>query len=111
AIVTSPVYQSPLFGPVTTGTMDGGVVSRLIVTRALDVPPRLVAVHVNTVPAVSSVTVVLSQPLLEVSGDSSGSTLQLTVTSPAYQPSGCCKAPTMSCAIAGGAANPRHASA
>src|SRR4051812_44565297 len=71
----------------------GGVASRAIVNDALDRPPRFVAVHVRVVPAVPSVSVTLSQPLLEVIGDAIASTLQLTVTSPTYQP-GVPSAPT-----------------
>lgn len=64
------MYQSPLFGPVTTGVISGGVLSRRIVTEVVDVPPRFVAVHVNVVPAVSVETTAVSQPLLASIGTS-----------------------------------------
>jgi hypothetical protein len=50
------------------------------------VPPALVAVQVNTVPAVSVVTVDVSQPDVDVTVDSGSDTAQLTVTSLTYQP-------------------------
>ena len=43
--------------------MTGAVASRLIVTDCEEVPPELVAVHVNVVPAVSVVTLLVPHPL------------------------------------------------
>src|SRR5262245_57801917 len=82
--------KSPLGGQSVAGVgaqvTVGGVASRAIVTDAVDTPPRFVAVHVNVVPVVSAVIVALSHPSPSVVGDSIGSTFQLTVTLPTYQP-------------------------
>ena len=64
----------------------GDVASRFTVTDSVLVPPSLVAMHVNVVPAVSAVTVTVSQPLCAEIGVCASLTSQLTVTSPVYQP-------------------------
>jgi hypothetical protein len=69
----------------------GGVASRFTVTDSVLVPPSLVATHMNVVPAVSVVSVTVSQPLWTVAGVCGSLTSQLTVTSPVYQP------PSLSC--------------
>jgi hypothetical protein len=58
----------------------------LTVTDSVEVPPALVAEHDKVLPAVSVPTVVGPQPVLDVMGPSSSVTLQVTVTSPVYQP-------------------------
>jgi hypothetical protein len=63
----------------------GRVVARLTTTDLLAVPPADVASHVKVVPAVSEVTVVASQPAVDVL-DSASRTSQVTVTSETYQP-------------------------
>jgi hypothetical protein len=57
-----------------------------MVTDWLDVPPALVAVQVSVVAGVSVVMDVGSQPLEELIGDSSSTTVQVTVTSLVYHP-------------------------
>jgi hypothetical protein len=66
----------------------GAVASRLIVTESVEVPPVLVAVHVNVTPVVSLVTeFVASQSTdLDVIAESGSLTLNVTVTSLLYQP-------------------------
>ena len=64
----------------------GDVASRFTVTVSVLVPPSLVATQVNVVPAVSAVTVTVSQPLRAEIGVCGSRTSQLTVTSPVYQP-------------------------
>ena len=64
----------------------GGVASRLIVTDRVAVPPRLVAVQVNVTPDVSEVTLVVPQPVEELTADSASITDQLTPTLLVYQP-------------------------
>src|SRR5438046_5849278 len=65
----------------------GGVASRLILTDFDVVPPLLVAVQVNVVPALSSVTCRVSQPVLASTPVCGSLTSQRTVTSLVYQPS------------------------
>src|SRR5262245_26878515 len=65
----------------------GGVASRFTVTDELDVPPSLVALQVNVVPAVSAVTLAVTQPEAEKTGVCSSHGHQFTVASDVYQPS------------------------
>src|SRR4029450_6498651 len=67
--------------------ISGGVVSRFTVIDADEVPPSLVAVHVNVVPGVSTVRVVVAQPVDEVTGVCSSHSHQFPVASDVYQPS------------------------
>ena len=64
----------------------GDVASRFTVTVLVLVPPSLAATHVNVVPAVSAVSVTVSQPLCAEIGVCGSLTSQLTVTLPVYQP-------------------------
>jgi hypothetical protein len=66
----------------------GAAVSRMIVTAWVEVPPPLVAVQMYVMPleSVSVLLVVLSQPEDELIAESGSLTVQLTVTSPVYQP-------------------------
>jgi hypothetical protein len=82
--VVLALFQPAALGAgVTVGTTTGGDVSSLTVTELVAVKPAmLVAVQVKVVPAVSAVTVLVVQPLLDVTlepGEGSV-TLQLTVT-------------------------------
>ncbi len=61
-------------------------VARLIVTDCVAVPPPLVAVQVNVVPAVSAVTLLAAHGA-DVIADSLSVTVQATETLPVYQPS------------------------
>jgi hypothetical protein len=70
----------------TLGAKLGAVVSRLSVTDCALVPPRLVAVQVNVVPAMSLVMLVAPQPLVFEMVDSASLTVQETPTSLVYQP-------------------------
>ena len=64
----------------------GGVVSRLMVTDLVVVPPELLAVHWKVVPAVSLLTVTALQPAVEEIDDSGSVAVQLTLTLLVYQP-------------------------
>src|SRR5687768_4630204 len=72
-------------GSAVADAIDGPVVSRLMVTLSLDVPPSDVAVQVKVVPVVSLETVCVSQPD-EVNADSGSATSNETVTFDVYQP-------------------------
>ena len=64
----------------------GGVASRLMVIELLALPPPEVTLQVKVTPAVSVVTLLFSQPLLDrmLAGDSLID--QLTPTAQVYQP-------------------------
>jgi hypothetical protein len=66
----------------------GAVPSRLTLSEADDVPPALVAVHVNVMPAglVSVVSATVSQPLIEIIGVSGSTTVKLMVGTVRYHP-------------------------
>src|SRR5215212_1906507 len=83
-MLTSLACHSPSALPHATF---GAVVSRWIVTDWLLVPPALVAEQISVVPAVSVLMVVGSQSIRAVMVDGLSTTLQLTETSPTYQPS------------------------
>jgi hypothetical protein len=84
---TSPLFHPFAFAAVVLDPpAEGGVASRLIVTEFDDVPPVLVAVHVNVCPGVSVETVMAPQPFEEEIEDSASVTVQLTVTLLVYQP-------------------------
>jgi hypothetical protein len=85
---TAWLYQVPWSGPRSGAplTLVGAEASRLIVTEFELVPPALVAEHVNVVPEVSVLIVVLSHPVFDVIVDSLSTTVQLTVTLLVYQP-------------------------
>jgi hypothetical protein len=71
---------------VKAAAIAGTLTSRVIVTDELDVPPALVAEQVSVTPAVSELTVVEPQSVVEVTADSGSLTVQDTVTSLVYQP-------------------------
>src|SRR5688572_14111243 len=76
---TSPVFHPEEFGGEGEPKVScGAVASRFTVTEREAVPPPEVAVHVNATPAVSVVTEVAAQPLLELTLDSVSVTVQLT---------------------------------
>ena len=81
-----------LYHPFTSGTRSavavtaGAVLSSLILTLGLLVPPSLVALHVTHVPGVSVVNVCVWQPTVLKMIDSGSTTCQLSVTLPLYQP-------------------------
>jgi hypothetical protein len=83
---TGLVYQ-PLWSGVRpkASVTFGAVASRLITTCCEDVPPALVAEHVNVIPAVSVVTELAPQPVVDVTVLWASVTLQLTLTSLVYQ--------------------------
>ena len=64
----------------------GATVSRRIVTDIVEVPPSEVAEQVNVMPAVSSVTKFVRQPVVELTFDSKSSTSHTTCTLLRYQP-------------------------
>src|SRR5262249_47342373 len=64
----------------------GAMVSRLIVTDRVVVPPADDAVHVNVTPAVSVVTLLAEQPVLELMLDSASLTVHVTCPLLRYQP-------------------------
>ena len=78
-------FSSTGFGE-TDGSSVGPVASRLTVTVCVALPPPLVALHVNVVPALSLVTVVGPQPNDVEIADSASTTVQLTFTLLVYQP-------------------------
>src|SRR5688500_17405793 len=87
-MVTSSRYQPAAFAAVVgAATTCGAVLSSLIVTFSLALPPTLLALQVNVAPAVSVDRVTVLQPLLEPIAESASLTFQPTVTSPTYQPS------------------------
>ena len=64
----------------------GSEASRLMITCAELVPPALVAEQVNVIPAVSVVTELDSQPVVELTADSGSVTVHATPTLLVYQP-------------------------
>src|SRR5690349_5330036 len=82
-----------LFQPLVFGTGDGvpklstgGVASRLMVTDALVVPPADVTEQLNVTPAVSVVTLPVSQPAVPRMLPGTSLMAQATCTSLVYQP-------------------------
>jgi hypothetical protein len=81
-----------LFQPYASGSGErvpltmGGVVSRLMVTLWVVVPPALVAEQVKVCPVVSVVTDAGPQPVWLVIGATASVTFQVTVTLPVCQP-------------------------
>src|SRR3954469_18706697 len=61
---------------VTAHDVEGGVLSILIVTDFVGVPPALGAWQVSVEPAVSALRVVVSQPVVETMDESGSLTLQ-----------------------------------
>ena len=85
--LTSVLFQpAPLGAGAAEPEMVGAVTSRLMVTDCVLVPPALVAEHVNVVPAVSIVTLLDPQPVLDVIVDSGSATVHETPTLLVYQP-------------------------
>lgn len=73
---------------ILTGSVKvGAVLSSLTVTETeLDRPTLFVAEQVNVMPVVSVLKLEVVQPVEEAIPDSGSLTVQLTVTSPLYQP-------------------------
>src|SRR5919108_2765020 len=85
--VSARLYQPFASGArSTTAETDGGLLSILIVTVCPPVPPSLTAVQANCVPAVSAVSVLESQPVVERMVDSGSTMLQFSVTVARHHP-------------------------
>ncbi len=86
--VTLVLFQPLALGTgITWGVATGGVWSILMVTETeLCNPAPLVAEQVKVTPGVSAVSVVLPQPVEDVTPDSGSVTVQLTVTLLRYHP-------------------------
>ncbi len=86
--VTGCVYQPLLAGGPDMFALTTGPLVSILTTTLVEVlsPTPLVAAQVRVVPTVSAVSVVPSQPVDEVIGDSGSATVQLTTTWLVYQP-------------------------
>ena len=85
ALATATLFKGIGLG-VTTGANVGGVVSRLMVTVWLDVPPKLVAWKIKLMPLVSKVRVVGLQLSWLLTLLSLSTTVQIMLTSLVCQP-------------------------